>query len=63
MTKSRPLCLLVLSAALGGAWLVHEFVTKGPSAAIANLNTYNFLFLSDELEAKMNDLFAQLSGT
>jgi spermidine/putrescine transport system substrate-binding protein len=26
-------------------------------------NTYNFQFLSDELEAKMNDLFAQLSGT
>jgi short-chain fatty acids transporter len=37
--------LNVIIAALGGAWLVHEFVTKGPSAAISNLNTYNFLFL------------------
>jgi spermidine/putrescine transport system substrate-binding protein len=26
-------------------------------------NSHNFQFLSDELEAKMNDLFAQLSGT
>jgi short-chain fatty acids transporter len=37
--------LNVIIAALGGAWLAHEFVTKGPSAAISNLNTYNFLFL------------------
>jgi short-chain fatty acids transporter len=37
--------LNIIIALLGGAWLVHEFVSKGPSAAIANLNTYNFLFL------------------
>jgi len=37
--------LNVLIAALGATWLVHEFATKGASAAIANLNTYNFLFL------------------
>ena len=27
------------------AWLAHEFATKGASAAISSLNTYNFLFL------------------
>lgn len=37
--------LNILIAALGAAWLVHEFATKGASAAISNLNTYNFLFL------------------
>jgi short-chain fatty acids transporter len=37
--------LNVLIAALGAAWLAHEFATKGASAAISNLNTYNFLFL------------------
>ncbi len=37
--------LNILIAALGAAWLAHEFATKGASAAIANLNTYNFLFL------------------
>ena len=37
--------LNVIIAALGGAWLVNEFVTKGTSAAISSLNTYNFLFL------------------
>ncbi len=37
--------LNIIIAALGGAWLVNEFVTKGASAAISNLNTYNFLFL------------------
>jgi short-chain fatty acids transporter len=33
-------------AALTGGWLVHEFALKGASAAIANLNTYNLLFLT-----------------
>jgi short-chain fatty acids transporter len=37
--------LNVVIAALGAAWLVHEFVAKGAVAAISNLNTYNFLFL------------------
>lgn len=38
--------LLNLSIALLGAlWLVHEFSSKGAASAIANLNTYNFLFL------------------
>ncbi len=37
--------LNVSIAALGAAWLVEEFATKGASAAISNLNTYNFLFL------------------
>lgn len=37
--------LNVFIAALGAAWLVHEFATKGAAAAISNLNTYNFLFL------------------
>ncbi|HKU16812.1 MAG TPA: TIGR00366 family protein [Steroidobacteraceae bacterium] len=37
--------LNVIVAALGAAWLWHEFATKGASAAISNLNTYNFLFL------------------
>jgi short-chain fatty acids transporter len=37
--------LNILIAALGAAWLVEEFATKGASAAISNLNTYNFLFL------------------
>jgi short-chain fatty acids transporter len=32
-------------AALGFAWLAHEFASKGAASAIANLNTYNFLFL------------------
>jgi short-chain fatty acids transporter len=31
--------------ALGFAWLAHEFAAKGAVAAIANLNTYNFIFL------------------
>jgi short-chain fatty acids transporter len=30
---------------LGGSWLVSEFARKGALGAIANLNTYNFLFL------------------
>lgn len=37
--------LNVAIAALGAAWLAHEFATKGAIAAISNLNTYNFLFL------------------
>jgi short-chain fatty acids transporter len=37
--------LNVAIAALGGAWLAREFVTKGVMSAISNLNTYNFLFL------------------
>ncbi|MGH8178208.1 MAG: short-chain fatty acid transporter [Steroidobacter sp.] len=37
--------LNVLIAALGAAWLVREFATRGAMAAISNLNTYNFLFL------------------
>lgn len=37
--------LNIIIAALGGAWLVNEFVAKGASAAISSLNTYNFLFL------------------
>lgn len=37
--------LNVTIAALGAAWLVQEFFDRGPAAAIANLNTYNFLFL------------------
>jgi short-chain fatty acids transporter len=37
--------LSVLLALLGAAWLVQEFAAKGPVTAIANLNSYNFLFL------------------
>ncbi len=37
--------LNVLIAALGAVWLFREFATKGFSNAIANLNTYNFIFL------------------
>ena len=37
--------LSVAVAALGAGWLWHEFAAKGPAGAIANLNTYNFLFL------------------
>ncbi len=37
--------LNVTIAALGGVWLVQEFVERGPATAISNLNTYNFLFL------------------
>jgi short-chain fatty acids transporter len=31
--------------ALGSAWLVQEFAARGAVGAIANLNTYNFIFL------------------
>ncbi|MCX7059290.1 MAG: TIGR00366 family protein [Gammaproteobacteria bacterium] len=37
--------LNLLLAALGAAWLWGEFAARGFVAAIANLNTYNFLFL------------------
>ena len=37
--------LTILIALLAVGWLVHEFVTKPWYIAIANLNTYNFLFL------------------
>jgi len=37
--------LNLLIAALGLGWLAHEFASKGPTNAIANLNTYNFIFL------------------
>ncbi|HEY0682689.1 MAG TPA: TIGR00366 family protein [Steroidobacter sp.] len=37
--------LNVLIVALGAAWLIQEFATKGPALAISNLNTYNFLFV------------------
>lgn len=37
--------LNVLLALLGAGWLIHEFATKGAAKAIANLNSYNFLFL------------------
>lgn len=31
--------------ALGSGWLIHAFASKGAVNAIANLNTYNFIFL------------------
>ena len=37
--------LNVVIALLGGGWLVSEFLSKGVLGTIANLNTYNFLFL------------------
>ncbi|HVF15557.1 MAG TPA: TIGR00366 family protein [Steroidobacteraceae bacterium] len=37
--------LNVLAAALGAVWLIREFSAKGFVNAIANLNTYNFIFL------------------
>jgi short-chain fatty acids transporter len=40
---SPLLCLCIV--ALGASWLVWQFSQKGPAATIANLNTYNFLFL------------------
>lgn len=42
--EHNPL-LNVLIAALGTAWLIQEFTTKGATLAISNLNTYNFLFV------------------
>lgn len=42
--ERSPLLNLLLFA-LGAAWLAHEFASRGFVAAIANLNTYNFLFL------------------
>ncbi|KRE89816.1 Short chain fatty acid transporter [Frateuria sp. Soil773] len=38
--------LSVLIGLLGLGWLGHEFVAKPAVTAIANLNTYNFLFLT-----------------
>jgi short-chain fatty acids transporter len=43
--ERNPLLNLVL-ALLGAVWLFHEFTSKGFAVAIANLNTYNFLFLT-----------------
>ncbi len=43
--EHSPLLTIALSL-LGFGWLWLEFRGKGPMAAIANLNTYNFLFLS-----------------
>jgi short-chain fatty acids transporter len=37
--------LNVAIAALGAAWIAQEFASRGVASAIANLNTYNFLFL------------------
>jgi len=37
--------LNVVTAALGAIWLARELATKGVVNAIANLNTYNFIFL------------------
>jgi short-chain fatty acids transporter len=52
-TPSRPADWLenqpflnVAVALLGGVWLFREFSAKGFATAIANLNTYNFLFLT-----------------
>lgn len=35
----------LLLVALGGAWVVREFVAKGAVLAISSLNTYNLIFL------------------
>jgi short-chain fatty acids transporter len=35
----------IFIAALGLAFLAHEFAAKGAAAAISNLNTYNFIFI------------------
>lgn len=42
--ERSPLLNLLLFG-LGSAWLVETFSNRGFAAAIANLNTYNFLFL------------------
>jgi len=42
--EHNPL-LNLLVAALGAAWLIQEFASKGAALAISSLNTYNFLFL------------------
>ena len=41
----RSPMLNLLLVALGAGWLMHEISAKGLAVAIANLNTYNFLFL------------------
>ncbi|HEU4601626.1 MAG TPA: TIGR00366 family protein [Steroidobacteraceae bacterium] len=43
--ERQPLFNIAL-ALLGGIWLFREFAAKGFAGAIANLNTYNFLFLT-----------------
>jgi short-chain fatty acids transporter len=43
--ENQPL-LNIAVALLGGIWLFREFSAKGFAGAIANLNTYNFLFLT-----------------
>ena len=43
--EHSPMLVLLLSL-LGFGWLWQEFTSKPVVAAIANLNTYNFLFLS-----------------
>lgn len=42
--EQSPL-LNILISALGAAWLIQEFVTKGAALAISSLNTYNFMFV------------------
>ncbi len=42
--EQSPLLTIVL-VALGGGWLVQEFISKNAIIAISALNTYNFLFL------------------
>ncbi len=37
--------LTLLIAILAAGWLVNTFATQGPMTAIANLNTYNFIFI------------------
>jgi short-chain fatty acids transporter len=37
--------LNVVIAAMGAIWLIQEFMKKGAAGALANLNTYNFVFL------------------
>jgi short-chain fatty acids transporter len=43
--ERQPL-LNILLALLSASWLYREFASKGVAVAIANLNTYNFLFLT-----------------
>ena len=41
----RSALISLLLVALGFGWLAREFISKGFAGAIANLNTYNFLFV------------------
>ena len=43
LEQTPILTILIVLLALG--WLIHEFATKAWYVAIANLNTYNFIFL------------------